>query len=140
MIRRASRPTAGPRHRQPACLRAQRGQLRQVRVDRAGPALAAAQLAAGLLAPGHQQARGGQCPGQPDPVAAAALDADRHPRPGHHPGDRGQQPGEPAAVAADPQHRDRLARRIGDHCLMGIAAGAGPDDGVYYPCQHGHPA
>ena len=48
--------------------------------------------------------------------------------------------GEPGAVVADPHHRDRLARRIGDLHLVGIAVGAGPDDRVYYLCQHGHAA
>ena len=132
--------TVGPRHRQPAGVQAQRGQHRQVGIDGIGFALPAALFAAGLLALEHQQPGGGQRPRQPDPVAAAALDADRHPRPGRHLGDRGQQPGEPGAVVADPHHRDRLARRIGDHCLVGIAVGAGPDDGVDHLCQHGHAA
>ena len=41
-------------------------------------------LRLGCSALDHQQASGGQRPRQPDPVAAAALDADRHPRPGRH--------------------------------------------------------
>jgi hypothetical protein len=64
----------------------------------------------------------------------------RHPGPGRHLGDRGQQPGEPGTVVADPHHRDPLARRVGDLDLVGIAVGVGPDDGVYYLCQHGHAA
>jgi hypothetical protein len=88
-------------------------------------------LRLGCSHPGHQQPGGGQRPRQPDPVAAAALDADRHPRPGHHVRDRGQQPGEPGAVVADPHHRDRLARRIGDLYLVAVPMGAGPDDGIY---------
>jgi hypothetical protein len=33
-----------------------------------------------------------------------------------------------------------LAGRISDLHLMAVAVGAGPDDGIYYLCQHGHAA
>ena len=130
----------GARHRKPAGVEAQRGQHRQVGVDRVGLALPAALLAAGLLALDHQQASGGQRPRQPDPIAAAALDAHRHPGPGRHLRDGGQQLREPATVVADLHHGDRLAGRIGDLHLMAVAVGVDPDDGIYHLCQHGHAA
>ena len=58
---------AGARHRPPARVQARRGQHRQMGADRAGPALAAAPAAGGLLTPGHRQARGGQRPARPIP-------------------------------------------------------------------------
>jgi hypothetical protein len=121
-------------------VQAQRGQHRQVRVDRVGLALPAAPFAAGPLALDHQQPGGGQRPRQPDPVAAGARSTHRHPRPGHRLRDRGQQPREPGAVVADPHRRDRLARRIGDLYLMTVPVGIDPDDGIYRLCQHGHKA
>jgi hypothetical protein len=130
----------GTRHRKPARVQAQRGQHRQVRIDRVGLTPAAAPLAAGPLALDHHQPGGGQRPRQPDPVTAGALNTDRHPRPGRRLRDRGQQPREPRAVVTNPHRRDRPARRIGDHCLMSVAVGVDPDDGIYRLCQHGHTA
>jgi hypothetical protein len=54
----------GAQRRKPAGVQAQRGQHRQVGIDRVGLALPAPLLAAGLLALDHQQARGGQRPRQ----------------------------------------------------------------------------
>jgi hypothetical protein len=95
---------------------------------------------AGLLTLDHQQASGGQRPRQPDPVAAAALDTDRHPRPGSHLRNGGQHSREPRAVVANLHRRDRLASRISELHLMAVAVGIDPDDGIYYLCQHGHAA
>jgi hypothetical protein len=124
----------------PPGVHAQRGQHRQVGIDGIGLTLPAALFAAWLLTLDHQQARGGQRPGQPDAVAAAALDRHRHSRAGHHLRDGGQQVREPGAVVADLHHCDRPACRIGDLYFMGVAVGVDPDDGIYRLCQHGHAA
>ena len=91
----------GARGGQPVGVQAQRGQHGQVGVDRVGLALAAAGLAVGLLALEHQQAGGGGGAGQPDAVAAGALDGDDQPRPGGVVDDPGQQLGVAGGVVAD---------------------------------------
>ena len=132
--------TVSSRHRQPACIQAQRGQYCQMRVDGVGLAFPAALGTAGLLTLDHRQASAGQRPRQPDPVAAAALDAGHHPRPGGYLRDSSQQLREPGAVIADPHRGNWLASCVGDLYLMAVAVGVDPDDGIYYLCQHGHAA
>ena len=83
----------GARGGQPVGVQAQRGQHGQVRVDRVGLALAAAGLAVGLFALDDEQPGRGGGAGQPDAVAAGALDRDGQPRSGGVVDDPGQQLG-----------------------------------------------
>ena len=109
-----------------------------MRVDGVGLALAAAGLAAGLLALDDQQAGGVSGAGEPDTVAACALDRDGQPRPGGVVDDPGQQLGEAGGVVADLAGGDRDPVRERDLHLVGVAMGVDPDDGVDEFCQHGH--
>ena len=128
----------GARGGQPVGVQAQRGQHGQVRVDRVGLALPAAGLAVGLFALEHDQAGRGGGAGQPDAVAAGALDRHRQPRSGGVVDDPGQQLGVAGAVVADRGQGDRGAVGERDLDLVGVAVGVDTDDGVDEFCQHGH--
>ena len=123
---------------QPVGVQAQRGQHGQVGVDRVGLALPAAGLAVGLFALEHDEPGRGGGAGQPDAVAAGALDGHRQPRPGGVVDDPGQQLGVAAGVVADRGHGDRGAVGEGDLDLVGVAVGVDTDHGVDEFCQHGH--
>ena len=102
----------GPRHRQLARVQAQRGQHRQVRVDRVGLAFAAALLTAGLLTLEHQQ------PG----TASARASPIPYPRvPSMHTATRG--PGAISAIAASSRANPALSLPIRSTAI-GLPAGS----------------
>ena len=128
----------GARGGQPVGVQPQRGQHRQMGVDRVGLAAAAAGLAGRLLALDHRQAGGGDRAGQPDPVAAGALDGHHQPRSRGVVEDPGQHFGVAAGVVADLAGGDDRAAGVGDLHLVGVAVGVDTDHGIDEFCEYGH--
>src|SRR4051794_17717498 len=87
-------------------------------VDRVGFALSSTGPAIGLFALDHGQAGGGNRAGQPNTVAAGALDGDGHPLPWRQVDYPSQQLGVAGAVIADLACRDRSAGRERDLHLV----------------------
>jgi hypothetical protein len=105
-----------------------RGQHRQVRVDRVGFAPTSAVCATGLFGFDHRQSGGGCRPGQTDAVAAGALDRHHQPGPGRMLKYPSQCLGIADAVVAERAGRDHRAARVGDLNLMEVSVGVHPDD------------
>jgi hypothetical protein len=125
---------------QPIGVQTQRGQDREVGIDRVRFSLATTGRAVRLLTLDDEQASGGDRAGQPGAVAAGPLDRHDHPGTRRTLGDPRKQLGIARAVVADGDGGDRCPTRVRDLHLMRVAMGIHPPDSIDDFCQHEHVA